>query len=108
MEYRLEVTPETPGVQVTRREAWLQLAGPNPFHTRVALRIWSDRLVDDGLRIVDLSGRLVRHVPVRPGGGLVNVVWDGTNEGGKRVPPGFYFVTALFTDGRQTRRLVRV
>ena len=39
------------------------------------------------LSILDVSGRLVRHLEGKAGAGFV---WDGRDDGGRPVPPGLY------------------
>jgi hypothetical protein len=78
-------------------------AHPNPFRDRVRLVLEGSEPggTDVELEIFDVRGRRLRHLV---GQGAGEWTWDGTDEEGKRVPPGVYFVRA----GTRSLRLVRV
>lgn len=61
----------------------------------------------DTIRILDVSGRLVRDLgPVVATAGGTVVRWSGADGGGRPAPAGVYFVTAAGTGGRASCRLV--
>ncbi|HXF58390.1 MAG TPA: hypothetical protein VN539_01030, partial [Candidatus Saccharimonadales bacterium] len=74
---------------------------PNPYRPRggqtlqIPYRVLS---VDGGksidLRVFDLLGRLVRHIPgvTAPGGGFGSFSWDGRDDRGRLLADGVYFV----------------
>ncbi len=69
------------------------IAGPNPSRGPVGLayRVAADGWVD--LRVFDVRGRLVRTLVsrnLRAGGH--RFLWDTTDQSGRKVPPGAYFV----------------
>ncbi|MBZ0267081.1 right-handed parallel beta-helix repeat-containing protein [bacterium] len=82
-------------------------AGPNPFFTGADLRF---TLPPDGrggrLAIHDVLGRRVRTFALGPGAGTVR--WAGTDDGGRNVAPGVYFVRLEAAGAVATRRLVRL
>ena len=78
-----------PGVPVALRLA----AEPNPTHGPVAFSIAA---VEDGVQtldVLDLSGRMVRHLSSgwQPRG-TRRLSWDGSDAGGGRLPAGVYLV----------------
>jgi mannan endo-1,4-beta-mannosidase len=85
------------GVPDARRPAGLALgpASPNPFteSSRISFTISPESAaLSVSLIVVDVSGRLVRRLvdgPLDPG--PHDLVWDGRDTTGRRVPPGAYF-----------------
>jgi hypothetical protein len=82
-------------------------ASPNPFNPRVELS-FSLRIPSEvQLRVYDLRGRLVKTVVSGTrAAGVHSVIWNGTDDQGRRVASGVYF--ARFEGGEvvQTQRLV--
>ncbi len=86
---------------------------PNPFNTQVDIRYM---IQDPGstnkelsFKIYDISGRLVRDLSLptaqspRP-----TVVWDGTDQSGRQVSAGVYFIRAECGDQRRTAKIIRL
>jgi len=74
---------------------------PNPFNNKTDIRCQipdngiTNSKLDAGLRIYDASGRLVRDFgQISAIGYQLSVKWDGTDEAGRLVPAGVYFVHA--------------
>jgi len=66
---------------------------PNPFHPQTAIRYTLKEPRSVTVQVFDQSGRLVRTL-VRDDiqdVGEREVMWDGRNDGGRRVSPGVYF-----------------
>ncbi len=63
---------------------------PNPARDEVGFLVWG---AGEGakLLITDVTGRQVRHLPVAKERSGKRVVWDRTDERGRRVPAGVYF-----------------
>jgi hypothetical protein len=61
-----------------------------------------------GLTIHDVSGRLVRSIGIQPSvdGYLTSVTWDGTDNEGRALPGGIYFVKLADVDSSQTAKLI--
>jgi len=99
------------GVDTTADEipAVTALAGvyPNPFNpvTRVVFSLKKKGHVS--LRVYDVSGRLVRVLAdeVREAGSY-EVVWDGTNDGGRKTVSGIYFCRMEAGDYERTLKMV--
>ncbi len=87
--------PETPSEDVPRVDTY---AYPNPFSPAadrvVRIRYELDTPRDVEVRIFDFNMTLVRRIvdPGRPAGEQ-ETVWDGTDDGGLRLPNGPYFYT---------------
>ena len=87
-----------------------QLSGihayPNPFSKLITVSFGIEHGAERiGLDIYDASGRLVKYFSL-PNFNLsssTSVVWDGTDNAGKRLPAGVYFVRA--SSGREERSI---
>jgi len=87
----------------------LRGAAPNPFGPSTSVRFDLFRREHVQLAIYDVAGRLVRRVTDRTmEPGSYDVVWDGTDEAGRRAAPGVYFSVLRSGGSTETRRLVRV
>jgi hypothetical protein len=85
----------------------LQLAAPYPNPSR-GLVTFSVQRAGDGpvtLQILDVTGRILRRHEL-PAGGSGAWLWDGLDEGGRRVPPGQYRVRAIGDSGGMSRPFV--
>lgn len=112
----LTAVPSDPGAR-----AFGIAAEPNPFRDRVWFSV---RLEEPGpvrVSVFDVSGRLVRALPmgyppghrpkIRPGpasAGVEPVVWDGRDDGGRRVAAGIYLVRAWTARGYLTTRVCSI
>lgn len=86
----------------------LRLAvSPNPFNAKTRIRFFLPGAEPYSVRIYNPTGRLVRELEGRsPGGGPVQIDWDGTDRSGKPVATGTYLFH-LNTNGRaETGRAV--
>ncbi|MFN3428288.1 MAG: two-component regulator propeller domain-containing protein [Candidatus Thermochlorobacter sp.] len=73
---------------------------PNPFRVPATARLIINGLTRNAsVRIVTLSGALVRELP--PSGGSL-VEWDGKDKNGNHVASGIYLAVAISEDGRQS------
>ena len=86
-------TTAAAGIPPAQAFAW-----PNPFRSRLWIRSAPGAGPERRIEIFDVSGRRVR---VLSGAGPQ--VWNGTDEGGRRLPPGTYFVR-----GREPGEAARV
>lgn len=84
-------------------------ASPNPASAGVRIRYLAPASLTSRLGIYDAQGRLVRDLRVVPSAsGWREILWDGMDEAGQRVPSGSYWVR-LWTPGEtRTVRLVRI
>lgn len=98
------VTEPTAGVNLARKP--LEVS-PNPFNTSARIN-WQMRY--DGaadLRVFDASGRVVRTLASGPhAAGPYTAVWSGTDDAGRRLAHGVYFVRLVTPD--QTVRVKTV
>ncbi|MFI5370793.1 MAG: hypothetical protein ACHQ52_04475 [Candidatus Eisenbacteria bacterium] len=74
-----------------------------PAHGQVTLALSH---LDAGARLelFDAGGRRVREWSPAPGNGVV--VWDGTGDGGARIPPGIYLARVRDARGEASARIV--
>ena len=78
---------------------------PNPFdtHTTIHYRLASDPI--PGIIITDVMGRQVRILETNPSSGTSGqVIWDGTDGKGTRVPPGLYYYSMTSLTGERVSR----
>jgi hypothetical protein len=64
---------------------------PNPSRNVAYIHV-GQGLKADGLKIYDISGRLVKNLYSALNPKSYSVTWDATNERGQKVPAGLYFV----------------
>ncbi len=73
---------------------------PNPFNPSTTIAFDLARPAHVDLRVYDAAGRMVRRLAARDfGAGRQRLVWDGTNDAGRRQPSGVYHYR-LSTGGR--------
>jgi hypothetical protein len=63
----------------------------------------------ENVMIHDATGRIVKNIllPVHDGG-TISVAWNGTDNAGKKVPEGIYFVAASNGSSTQTEKLILI
>ena len=84
-------------------------AYPNPFVAGTAVPFFTPRGPDDAVaEIYDVSGRLVRRLPVTDGVVDGELTWDGRDEGGHAVPSSVYFLRLRAGTSTARCRLVKV
>jgi hypothetical protein len=87
----------------------LASAIPNPMRDGGTIGFALPRAQGVELSIFDSSGRLVRNLSHAPfTAGVHEIAWDGTDEEGRPVAGGVYFVRLRGEDGDAVRRWVRV
>lgn len=94
------------------RASFLGRPAPNPVRDGATLML-AISAADDrspvSVRVVDVTGRSVRSLVDAPlGGGLHPLQWNLTDDDGRRVPAGMYFVHARVGKADFTRRLIVV
>jgi len=81
---------------------------PNPFRDRAVFRIpgiaHSVKRIE--LNIYDVSGRLVNSFAIRNTPFAIR--WSGTDQNGRTVPAGVYFLVCSFNNERQSEKIVRL
>ncbi|MGD9141568.1 MAG: FlgD immunoglobulin-like domain containing protein [bacterium] len=79
---------------------------PNPFTSSTTVTFALPEASSVSLEVYDLAGRKVRTLSAgRRGAGTHRVTWDGTNESGRRVASGIYFLKVDTAQGTATRPL---
>ena len=89
----------------------VQLAAPipNPSRGSVVMSLDAFDPAPVHLQIVDASGRVVRHVEMTAGAaGRAVWTWDGANDVGAKVAPGYYRARAWNAAGGTSRPLIRI
>jgi hypothetical protein len=82
---------------------------PNPFGPSTRFSFELPREGQASLVVLDLAGRAVRTLALgRMPKGPQQASWDGTDDGGRSVPPGVYFYRLVTPEGSHTRRMVMV
>ena len=104
-----EVANDVPaGVGGSVRAISLSQNRPNPFVKQTEIRFAvPGHHADIDLTVFDLAGRRVKTlVSERMHGGRHSVLWDGSNDGGRRVASGIYFYRLQSEDRTLTKKLV--
>ena len=78
-----DISPDDPTVP----ESFYVSAYPNPFNSKIKITVGGDMGLVDEISIFNITGRRVENVPVEK-----EIVWDGTNESGKPLSSGIYFI----------------
>jgi hypothetical protein len=82
---------------------------PNPFRTATSIRYQLPSPGNVSIRVLDVSGRLIRELTKEEQQAGEHVVrWDGRDARGRLVPPGVYFYRLQTAVGSDTRRSVLV
>jgi hypothetical protein len=82
---------------------------PNPFRTATSIRYQLPSSGNVSIRVLDVTGRLVRELAnEKQQVGEHVVKWDGKDGRGRVVPPGVYFYHLQTANGADTRRAVLV
>ncbi len=85
----------------------LHAPAPNPMRGSAAIRYTLDAERQVMLGVHDLTGRVVRTLCAsRLKRGTYSVVWNGTDNRGRRLADGVYFLKFSAGDYRQTEKLV--
>lgn len=83
------------------KAAWIDDPTPNPFNPSTSFSLNFSEQANYTLRIVNVTGQTVRTYGGHSDGTQVHVKWDGTNEAGRPVASGTYFMN-LVANGEQT------
>ncbi|MBM3320773.1 MAG: T9SS type A sorting domain-containing protein [Candidatus Eisenbacteria bacterium] len=84
----------------------LEMPAPNPVSARGAIRFSLPAAADVDLKVYDLSGRVVKTIlSGRSEAGRHSVEWDGTNERGRPVASGIYFLHLRSGDREAARKI---
>lgn len=83
---------------------------PNPFQRAVNLGFTALESGDARLEVYSVSGRLMKRLMNREvvSGQTYPMTWDGSDEQGRPVPPGIYFVRLTTGTRAYTQRMVRI
>lgn len=85
----------------------LRPAHPNPFGAATTLAFELPHTTDVTLAVYSVDGRLVRTLASgQAGPGTVEVLWDGSDEQGRKVGSGLYFVRLIAGDDVRRGKLV--
>jgi hypothetical protein len=81
---------------------------PTPFKNRLNIMFNGSWAGAVDVKIYDITGRLVNKIPIKTWGSKGNpgLYWDGTDELGRRVSGGIYFVRFECAEGVRTRKVV--
>lgn len=83
---------------------------PNPFRRGgvTTIEYSVQEACPVAVRIIDAAGRLVKEIKRNAGPGTNTVIWNGTDEEGRRVPSGVYFYEIRASDFAAKRKMVIV
>ena len=103
---------EEKGVDKRNLNATVSIS-PNPFSNNVTINLGmydaGHMMYDTELNIYDMSGRLVKQFII-PHSELPipNYVWDGTDQEGKTVPAGIYFIKATIGTTNIRAKVIKI
>jgi len=85
---------------------------PNPFHSFTvicySLSPMNDERKMHNLKIYDISGRIVRTLPITqsPNNSITSVAWNGEDNNGKKVASGVYFCYLRTGDSFASKKII--
>jgi flagellar hook assembly protein FlgD len=79
-------------------------AYPNPFNSQVKLSLSSSLAKGGQLDIYDVTGRLIRRLPISPNSS--ELLWNGQNDNGQTVATGVYFAKVISGENQQSIKLI--
>ncbi len=108
-QYGTEEIPAAVGDPLVSRPFALLPGMPNPLVSQGTVQLQVNREQNVTVRVIDPAGRQVRELSHGiQAEGTHALVWDGTDDSGRRLPAGVYFVRAEGEDGTSVSRWVRV
>ncbi|MEO0099771.1 MAG: S8 family serine peptidase [candidate division WOR-3 bacterium] len=81
---------------------------PNPFSSQTALEFILAPEEEISLAIYNSSGSLIRKIAAKPNSGVYKIIWDGTDNEGKKAPAGIYFFSLKTRDLSLTRKVLKI
>lgn len=81
---------------------------PNPFNPKTTIEYSLSQTSQVSLRIYDVAGRLIRTLvnSEQPPGEQIPIEWDGTDNKGRAMATGIYFLRLDASGHSQTRKMV--
>ena len=82
---------------------------PNPFHDATTIQVFLPSLEVVSVKVYDVRGSLVKTL-LADGlrGGVFDVTWDGTNDSGREVASGVYFIRTAARSFKTSSKAVRL
>lgn len=91
---------------ITPRVSGVESVFPNPFNPQTTVRLAMARAGAATVQVFDVRGRRVRTLlDGAVEAGRHDLVWDGTDDAGRAVSSGVYFVRAVHRDGVDRHRV---
>jgi hypothetical protein len=85
----------------------LEVAGANPFHTQARIQYCVPSAQQVSVRVYDVQGRIVSELASGPhASGEYAVSWRGTDDQGRQVAAGAYFVEFKTESSGSTRKVI--
>jgi hypothetical protein len=87
---------------------------PNPFSSRVTIKligVSEYRCIGvPEIGIYDVTGRLAKRLSLEPSHSqlVTEVIWDGKDKFGKRIPAGVYYIKANIGGSKLTKKIVHI
>jgi len=82
---------------------------PNVFTNRLSIEFSCSEPIS--LEIYDISGRLIRFLPINlcnQNKYVKSVCWDGTDKQGQALPAGIYFVELVSNDKKLVKKIIKI
>lgn len=80
---------------------------PNPFNSSTTITFSYYEVDDVSIEVYDITGRLIRELEtINKEGGEIKAVWDATDNSGRRVSSGIYFVRVETPQAVETQKIL--
>jgi hypothetical protein len=103
-EYQTGIVEETEHIM---KDAGLHIS-PNPFRDVLRITYHAPSDHEAVLQICDACGRFVRQLDGNIGTLYVQTTWDGTDETGKHLPAGIYFIQVKISNKITVRKIIKL
>jgi len=85
----------------------LESSYPNPFSESTTLRFTLEKTLPVRLSVIDMIGRKHRNFPEASlNSGTHEIVWDGRNDAGQKLPPGSYILLVDIGTSMEMKQVV--
>lgn len=97
------------GVNTKEVDTFTGEVSPNPFQENIMLTFTLENAKDVTINILDINGRLVRHLMDTEGiAGKNTIHWNGTNDAGAILPAGIYTLVLKTGKNISNKKLIKV
>ncbi len=104
---QFETEATSVGILTEKEKLAIEDAYPNPFEDKIEINFRISSSGSSTATIYDTQGSIIKQLPTRIiGAGMNKVIWDGTNDVGKKAPAGSYYCEIRFEGAVKVKKIV--